>query len=237
VTFGSLFSGIGGIDLGLERAGMTVKWQVEIDDYCNRVLTKHWPDTQRYEDVRDVGRHNLAPVDLVTGGFPCQPFSVAGKRAGTTDNRHLWPEMLRIVTELRPTWVLGENVAGFISMGLNDCLADLEGIGYETRAFVIPACAVGAPHRRDRVWILAHHWGERREGIKSQEIQGECRLQGSQDERGAEAFLLRSDLPSPLFCGSSDGVPNWVDRLRALGNAVVPQVVEVIGRAIMEVEL
>ncbi|MCK9568534.1 DNA cytosine methyltransferase [Candidatus Pacearchaeota archaeon] len=154
---GSLFSGIGGFDLGLERAGMTVKWQVEIDDFCNKVLAKHWPNVKRYRDVKEVGKHNLEPVDLICGGFPCQPFSVAGKRRGTEDDRHLWPEMFRVIDELRPRWVIGENVAGFINMGLDQSISDLEGIGYEVGTFVIPACAVNAPHRRDRVWIIAQN--------------------------------------------------------------------------------
>ena len=157
VTVGSLFAGIGGLDLGLERAGMTVLWQVEIDDYCTKVLEKHWPNVARFRDVRECGRHNLAPVDVICGGFPCQPVSYAGRRRGAQDNRWLWPEMLRIVAELKPSWVLAENVPGLISMGLLDGLcADLEGKGYETGTLVFPACALGAPHIRQRVFILAH---------------------------------------------------------------------------------
>lgn len=156
---GSLFAGIGGFDLGLERAGMEVVWQVEIDPFCNKVLAKHWPDVKRYRDVKEVGKHNLEPVDLICGGFPCQPFSVAGKRKGKEDGRALWPEMFRIISECRPRWVIGENVAGFINMGLDESISDLEGIGYEVQTFVIPACAVNAPHRRDRVWIIAHSGG------------------------------------------------------------------------------
>ena len=156
MNFGSLFVGIGGIDLGLERAGMTCKWQVEIDPFCNKVLEKHWPNIRRFKDVRDVGKHNLEPVDLICGGFPCQPFSVAGKRKGKEDVRHLWPEMFRIIQELKPRWVLGENVAGILNMELENCFSDLEMEGYEVQELVIPACAVQAPHRRDRVWIVAN---------------------------------------------------------------------------------
>ena len=218
-NFGSLFAGIGGFDLGLERAGMTCKWQVEINSYCLKVLEKHWPNVKRYKDVRDVhgvvayanwnglqeqgtklktsgdrqfyetstdttsgepreqtesegredigGRNNqdwngatcqncLEPVDLICGGFPCQPFSCAGKRKGKEDDRYLWPEMFRIIQELKPRWVLGENVAGIINLELENCFIDLEMAGYEVQALVIPACAVQAPHRRDRVWIVAH---------------------------------------------------------------------------------
>jgi len=154
VKVGSLFSGIGGFDLGLERSGMEITWQVEIDPFCNKVLAKHWPNVKRYGDIKNVT--NLEPVDLICGGFPCQPYSCAGKRKGKDDDRALWPEMLRVVSEVKPRWIIGENVAGFIDMGLDDCISDLENQGYEVQAFIIPACAVNAPHRRDRVWICAH---------------------------------------------------------------------------------
>lgn len=156
LTFGSLFTGIGGFDLGFERAGMRCLWQVEIDAYCNKVLERHWPDVRRLRDIRDCGSHNLPPVDTVCGGFPCQPFSLSGNRRGKSDDRFLWPEMLRVVAELKPSWVVAENVFGFISLGLDDALADLEAEGYEARPVVFPACAVGAPHRRDRVFVLAY---------------------------------------------------------------------------------
>ena len=118
-TFGSLFAGIGGLDLGLERAGMVCSWQVEIDEYCRRVLAKHWPDVERFEDVRECGAHNLEPIDLICGGFPCQPHSVAGKRKGAADDRDLWPEYFRIVAELRPRYVLAENVPGIVTTYLD----------------------------------------------------------------------------------------------------------------------
>jgi len=126
LTFGSLFSGIGGIDLGFERAGMTCAWQVEIDDYCNKVLAKHWPNVARYRDAREVGKHNLQSVDVIVGGFPCQPHSVAGKQRGAADDRNLWPEYLRIVTELRPTWVVGENVPGITNTEFESVLLGVE---------------------------------------------------------------------------------------------------------------
>ncbi len=118
MRFGSLFAGIGGMDLGLERAGMTCEWQVETDPFCNRVLEKHWPNVRRYGDVRAIGKHNLVPVSLICGGPPCQPHSVAGKRRGAADDRDLWPEFLRVVTELKPTWTLFENVPGIKSIGV-----------------------------------------------------------------------------------------------------------------------
>lgn len=157
----SLFSGIGGIDLAWEMAGGVIAGQVEIDPFCQQVLAKHWPDVKRVDDVRrvwgdtfDGGPNN--PIDLVAGGFPCQPFSVAGARRGRDDDRFLWPEMLRVIQVYQPAWVLGENVAGFIGLALDDTLADLERAGYEARAFVLPAAAVGAPHKRERVFIVGH---------------------------------------------------------------------------------
>lgn len=156
MNFGSLFAGIGGLDLGLERAGMTCRWQVEINPFCQRVLAKHWPNVQRYEDVRDCGRHNLAPVDLICGGFPCQPHSVAGQRRGAEDDRNLWPEFLRVVKELRPSWVLAENVPGIVSLYLDTVLADLEREGYTCWALDLPACAFGAYHKRARIFVVAY---------------------------------------------------------------------------------
>ena len=151
-----LFSGIGGMSLGLQMADPQFKTMqfVEIDDYCRQVLELRWPGVPLHDDVRTFTAR-FGRYDLVTAGYPCQPFSQAGKRAGAEDDRHLWPEVNRILAECRPTWFLGENVAGHISMGLDDVLSDLEGQGYTARALVIPACAVDAPHRRDRVWIIA----------------------------------------------------------------------------------
>jgi DNA (cytosine-5)-methyltransferase 1 len=153
---GSLFSGIGGFDLGLERAGFEIAWQSEIDPYCLKVLEKHWPRVKRYGDIREMRGDDLEPVDLICGGFPCQPFSCAGKRGGQTDDRYLWPEMLRIITEVRPRWVIGENVPGIINLALDQVLSDLEDAGYACQSFIIPACGVGALHRRDRVWIVGY---------------------------------------------------------------------------------
>ena len=157
-----LFSGIGGFGLAARWAGLKTTAFCEIDSYCQKVLNKHWPDVPIYDDIREFGKERLendgisTDVDFLTGGFPCQPFSVAGRQKGQDDNRHLWPEMLRIISEIRPNWIIGENVSGFISLALDDCLADLESQGYKTETFVLPACAVNAPHRRDRVWIVGH---------------------------------------------------------------------------------
>lgn len=154
---GSLFSGIGGFDLAAARMGWDNVFQVEIDPFCRSVLQKNFPNAKRYTDIKHFDGSDFAgKIDIISGGFPCQPFSVAGQRKGQTDDRALWGEMLRVIREIRPAWVVGENVAGIISMELDTVLADLEGIGYTCQAFVIPACAVNALHRRDRVWIVAN---------------------------------------------------------------------------------
>lgn len=156
----SLFTGIGGLDLAAEAAGFRTVGQCEWADYPIKILERHWPDVQRWRDVRTLTRESfyertgMRTVDIISGGFPCQPFSIAGKRRGKEDDRYLWPEMCRVIQELGPSWVVGENVAGFVSMAVDEVLADLESAGYTCRAFIIPACAVNAPHRRDRCAII-----------------------------------------------------------------------------------
>lgn len=175
LTHLSLFSGIGGLDLAAEWAGFRTVGQCEWADYPRAVLEKHWPGMPRWKDIRTLTgddfyeKTGLRTVTVVSGGFPCQPFSVAGKREGKEDDRYLWPEMLRVIQEIRPTWVVGENVAGLISMALDTVLSDLESIGYATQAFVIPACAVDAPHRRDRVAIVGY---TEHDGLSSATISG-----------------------------------------------------------------
>jgi DNA (cytosine-5)-methyltransferase 1 len=314
-TFGSLFAGIGGIDLGLERAGWTPRWQVEIDPFCNRVLAKHWPDVARYGDIRTIDWSGIERVDLLAGGFPCQPVSVAGKQLAQADERWLWPEFARAIRELRPRLVLVENVPGLLGAhgGFGDVLGDLVAFGYDAEWDCIPAAAIGAPHLRYRVYIVAH----------AHQLNGDCAGSGPSAFRGfrsTTASLLAGDPlshASPLLgetlewdepdgvlppfpdddstgwadatggsgpqadrgtvtgsdspqrtLGDSDGpspdayapeggprgatsqsgwwlvepnvgrvahgVPSRVDRLRSLGNAVVPQVIEVIGRRLLE---
>lgn len=149
-----LFSGIGGFSLGLEATGgFKTTAFCEIDPFCQRVLRKHWPDVPIHDDVRNFEHDGT--IHILTGGYPCQPESTAGKRKGKADPRYLWPAMFSIIEHHRPRWIIGENVAGHISMGLDSVLADLENAAYEAIPLVIPACALGAPHRRDRVWIIA----------------------------------------------------------------------------------
>jgi DNA (cytosine-5)-methyltransferase 1 len=273
MTFGSLFAGIGGFDLGLERAGMTCKWQVEINDYASRVLAKHWPDVPRHGDVRTfpTAARDWA-VDVICGGFPCQDISIAGKGAGLAGERSgLWYEFARIIGELRPRYVIVENVAALLARGMGTVLGDLSSLGYDAEWHVIPASALGAPHRRERVWIIAYAIGQQLRVRGHSEASGSPG--GGKSERHqwqrirAHAGATRQGLPDADSAGCEQqrqpqpvraqqlaaecsgwwsvepdlgrvahGVPRRVDRLRGLGNAVVPQVVEVIGRAIIEAE-
>lgn len=233
ITVGSLFSGIGGLELGLERAGMEVRWQVENDDYASRVLAKHWPDVARYADVRDVGAHNLEPVDLICGGFPCQDVSLAGQRAGLEGQRStLWSEFARCIRELRPRWVLAENVPGLLSSDsgrfFGAILRDLAAAGYDAEWQSIPAAWVGAPHLRWRVLLVASP-DDCRKPVLS--INGK-QWGWLQARHQREGWLLRE----PAMGRMDARIPYRMDRLRCLGNAVVPQVAEWVGRMIVEAQ-
>jgi DNA (cytosine-5)-methyltransferase 1 len=234
-----LFSGIGGFALGLERAGpfRTVAF-CERDPYAQRVLKKHWPEVPIYDDVRTIDTDELGRIDLVCGGWPCQPWSVAGQQRGAEDDRDLWPAMVALVEELRPRFVLGENVRGFVNepMGLPRTLADLERIGFQAVTFIIPAAAVGARHRRDRCWIVAHSVADA-SGPRLEVEQRQRRHDGKEREAAKRSSDGRKGwLPEPNVGRVANGVPSRVDRLKCLGNAVVPQVVEQLGRAILEAE-
>lgn len=233
---GSLFSGIGGLELGLERAGMSVAWQVEIDPFCRRVLAKHWPDVPRYEDVHDVDSLLLEPVDIIAGGFPCQPFSFAGKGLAQDDPRWLWPEFRRIVGDLRPSYVLLENVTAILARGFGDVLGDLAALGYDAEWDCLPAATFGAPQRRDRVFVIAYPNGGRRRGSPERHVLPPARLEPSRRRNidGLDLVKVGSWSTLPGVLRVDYGTPDIVDRLRSLGNAVVPQVAEWIGRQILQ---
>jgi len=168
----SLFSGIGGFDLASEWMGWNNIACIENDLFCQKVLRKNFPKTKIYGDIKDFPATNYAGrIDIITGGFPCQPFSAAGKRKGRDDNRHLWPEMLRVIREIKPSWVVAENVRGLLSiedgMAFEQVCIDLENEGYEVQPFLIPACAVNAPHKRERVWFVGHSKHNGQHGAKN----------------------------------------------------------------------
>jgi len=234
-----LFSGIGGFALAARMAGgiETVGF-CEIDPWAQKVLAKNFPSAPIHNDIKTLNPNDYGAINLITGGYPCQPFSSAGKRKGEADNRHLWPEVLRIVTTARPRWLLCENVAGHITMGLDQVLSDLESIGYTCGALVIPACAVDAPHRRDRVWIMANPNSGRREQLRRSEP-------SKQHEEGCVSRPKRLCCDShggakwkaePNVVRVANGVPRRVDRLRGLGNAIVPQVAAEILRCMIDVD-
>ena len=296
-----LFSGIGGFSLGLERAGMTTAAFVEIDPFCRRVLAQHWPSVPIYEDVRKVGK--IENIDLICGGFPCQPHSLAGERKGAEDDRDLWPEFARLIGEIRPRWVVAENVRGLLSSGggafFGSILRDLAGLGYDAQWDCVSAGALGAPHRRERVWIVAYpqggdEWvrdageGQRSEpkpgkracpALLSADTEGLGRGAGrtrrpfdgfawvrnaarwhaantdraglaldegqSGDTRQEREAAFRDTGPTgwecgwpsePAVLGVDDGLPDRVDRTKALGNSLAPTIPELIGRAIIEYE-
>lgn len=217
-----LFSGIGGFALAARWAGIETVAFCEIEEFPRKVLAKNFPGVPIHRDIHDLDGSEYAGIDIITGGYPCQPFSIVGKRRGTEDDRHLWPEMRRIITQAKPAWVVCENVYGHITMGLDEVLADLEAEGYAAQPFVIPACAKDAPHKRDRVWIVANSNEKQKRPV------GVCGVQESK----------RDAWPGLVLPGRErvvDGIPNWVDRCGAAGNAIVPQVAYEILRTIRAV--
>ena len=309
LTVGSLFSGIGGLDLGLERAGMKVIWQSEIDPYCNKVLKKHWPEVINYGNIKDIDWGTVERPDIICGGYPCQPFSLAGQRNGTDDPRHLWPWVRDAISALRPSYAILENVRGHLTLGGIQVIGQLAEIGYDAEWRVVSAAGLGAPHRRDRIIIVAYPndsrsgTSERRidcdwaKEIKEQQNLTQLGLGGCSanvadsdgrrqqecdaDERFISVINKKSDGNTvahsdckqlgerriskhsgqtnrvwqhndrgqttndqwqwwevePDVGRVADGIPSRVDRLRGLGNAVVPQVAEYIGRLVMAAEL
>ena len=231
---GSLFSGIGGLDLGLERAGMDVIWQSEIDPYACKVLDKHWPTVPNLGNIKEIDWSQVERPDVICGGYPCQPFSTAGKRQGEGDARHLWPWVRECIAELRPRYAVLENVRGHLSLGFGAVLGDLASIGYDTEWQVIPAAAVGAPHRRDRVFIVAYNEfiGDGQHRLTT-DVAGEGGQRDNYQRGEADDVSRQWWAIEPNVGRVAHGIPNRVDRLRCLGNAVVPQVAEYVGRLIM----
>ena len=325
LTVGSLFSGIGGLDLGLERAGMKVIWQSEINPYANQVLAKHWPTIPNYGDIKNIDWTQLERPDVISGGYPCQPFSQAGHRKGEEDPRHLWPWVRDAISALRPRYAIMENVRGHLSLGGTTVLADLAAIGYDAEWDIISAQSVGANHRRDRIFIVAYPNGSnsadgrQRENVPREDPSGGDDRSGSGSDFGevsvggtgqgagnvaypsrqfgdgvndhpgnsarpetppefrnrrrsqnvaypnntwnddgdtggerAQVLTERRRVFNETIASSraeqyglnwvsepdvgrvADGVPRRVDRLKCLGNAVVPQVAEYVGRLVME---
>lgn len=223
-----LFSGIGGFSLGLERAGMRTVAFCEIDPYCRAVISKRWPGVPIFNDVTKLTAADVGAIDVICGGFPCQDISEAGKGAGITGERSgLWVEYARLIGELRPSYAIVENVAALLGRGLDVVLGDLAEIGYDAEWHCIPASAAGAPHERDRIWIVSYP------DSSGHERQGRSVPRGwGQPARNALSNV-RSWQATPRISRRDDGLSNWSQRVESLGNAVVPQIPEIIGRAIM----
>lgn len=297
ITVGSLFSGIGGLDLGLERAGMKVIWQSEIDKYCCKVLKKHWPEVPNHGNIKEIDWQKIQKPNIIAGGYPCQPFSTAGKRKGTQDPRHLWPWVRTAISELRPDYAILENVPGHLTMGGTEVIGALAEIGYDAEWRVVSAAGLGANHLRKRIIIVAYPNSERphrtqinstntqqqtqpelarcgetvanpNSGRRCEQCQGQiCQsntwgccayvahtssvqghgrqngnIFGESTKRKIQESLRRISCNEwlaywqvePNVGRVADGIPNRVDKLRGLGNAVVPQVAEYIGRLVME---
>lgn len=236
-----LFSGIGGFALAARMVGgiETVAF-CEIDPWAQQVLTKNFPNVPIHGDVKTLNPKDYGRIDLITGGYPCQPFSHAGKRKGERDERHLWPAMYSRILAARPRWVLAENVDGHITMGLDQVLSDLEMGGYTSGVASIPACAVGAGHVRKRTWLFAHANRERRDYPSEKPTRNETESElGKKHEYREPCGVNLSDWERDIESAVGrefHGLPNRVDRLRGLGNAIVPQVAAEILRCMMRVD-
>lgn len=252
LSFGSLFSGIGGFDLGLERAGWECKWQVENDKFCREILNRHWPDVPKFGDITTIDFSGLGRVDLVCGGFPCQPWSKAGPQHGSSDSRNLWPETISTIRAVRPRYVLLENVPQLLRHDyFGTILGDLAQEGYDAEWDVLSAWDFGAVHVRKRLFIIAYPIGDRRQSILPDSLPeretvsnkqwDSARETGSQQR--LEPWLIEAlslynwGMADADFRGMDDGVPGWMDRYKALGNAVTVPVAEWIGRRIKAYDL
>ncbi len=246
LTFGSLFSGIGGLDLGLERAGMHCAWQVEIDNHATKVLEKQWPHVTRFRDVRHVGKHNLTPVDVLAGGFPCQNISLAnttGPIGIDAPQSGLWAEFFRIICELQPRYVLVENVSALLYRGMGRVLGDLASIGYDAEWQVLRASSFGAPHQRKRLFIVAYPNQERWQTRLCLDLSA-CtsmyplwQTSNTMDDVWGTLAQLEARLGEPSVFSRYDGLPRQLEReLGGYGNAVIPQIAEYIGACILQAE-
>ncbi|MFC5846688.1 DNA cytosine methyltransferase [Deinococcus petrolearius] len=261
---GSLFSGIGGLELGLEMGygPMDTRWQVEYEEHARLILDQHWPDAEKYQDVRHVGSRNLTPVDLVCGGFPCQPHSKSGKRQSSADERDLWPEFARIIRELGPRWVVAENVAELLSSTdpafsrdhaggfFGRVLRDLAALGFDAEWHCYPAASVGAQHERQRVFIVAWNVAHTAGTGRHEQLTAALSADLGHTSRSRDALARFPswagggwEQPCPHTSGfgrhvrgMADGIPLRLDRIARLGNGVVPQQAAVLGRAIRAAE-
>jgi DNA (cytosine-5)-methyltransferase 1 len=225
------------MDLGLERAGMECAWQVEIDEFCQKVLTKHWPNVPKFRDVREVGKHNLERVDLIAGGFPCQDVAVVGRQEGIGGQRSgLWSEFARLVRELRPRYVLVENSTGLLVRGMDRVLGDLARSGFDAEWRVLSACQFGFPHTRKRLFILAYPFSKRSiETVSWKRVASEAASTRSNKQSRASILAAIQQEADKADLRDCDGPPCGLDdSIKGLGNAVVPQVVQWIGERIME---
>ncbi|TWH49615.1 DNA cytosine methyltransferase [Sporomusa sp. KB1] len=241
----SLCSGIGGIDLAAGWAGIKTVAFCEKDLYCQRVLKKHWPDTPIFDDIKTLNkggleRAGISRIDIVATGYPCQPYSLIGERRGEEDDRALWPYVFDRISEIRPRWFIGENVAGHVSMGLDDVLSDLESVNYTTQPIVIPAASVGANDERYRLFVVANlDCAGLESGSKTithTKNAGKF-IPGSGFTVIPPAITPRNEWKhKPLLGRGIHGIPNRMDRIRTLGNAVKPQQIYPILAAIAEIE-
>lgn len=234
MTFGSLFAGIGGFDLGFERAGLTCEWQVEIDPYCQRVLAKHWPSVRRWDDVRTFPPAGEWGVDVICGGFPCQDISNVGKRAGICGERSgLWGEYARIIRLVRPRIIVVENVAAILFRGLGRVLGDLAALGFDAEWQIIPAAALGAVHIRERLFLVGVDSNTASNGFSAfGNVRSKRAFQSSAYSRGSNSETWWET--EPAVDRVADGIPSRSHRHHALGNAVVPQVAQWIGERIVQ---
>lgn len=254
MTLGSLFAGIGGFELAAQRAGITPLWSNEIDPFCCQVLRKNFKHKIIEADIRTIGKHNLEAVDIISGGFPCQPFSVSGFRKGKADERYLWPEMLRVIDEVKPAYVIAENVSG-VSFLVDEICTGLEALGYKVEPVSIEACALGADHIRERYWFCAYRNGLERKSIFSdfgsfqetfahptrdwEKGTGWHKEADELDTLGSTFLQFEQRYGQPAVFGDYDGLPKKLDvtrRIGAVGNAIVPQIAYVIFECFKQIE-